>query len=175
MKWVSTLPFVLGAMANPLGGVLSDVLSRRLGLKLGRRIMGSTCLAVGAAFLLATSLTTGRTSGVVLLAIGFGALDMYLPSAWAVCMDLGGKYAGAVAGPMNSFGHIGGALCSSLFGYFVVLGGYNAPLIVIAANVALAAVLFAFIDASRPLVGDDVDTLHSAVSGTPLLEAKACV
>jgi MFS transporter, ACS family, glucarate transporter len=175
MKWYSTLPFVLGAMANPIGGVLSDLLSRRAGLKLGRRIMGSTCLAVGALFLLATSLTTGRTSGIVLLSLGFGALDMMLPSAWAVCMDIGGKYAGAVSGAMNSFGHIGGSLCTSLFGYLVMTSGsYNVPLLVIAANVALAAVLFAFIDASKPLVADEADASNAPVLDAPLVEANPC-
>jgi MFS family permease len=155
MKSYSTLPFILGALANPLGGFLSDWLSRRLGLKVGRRLMGSTCLAVGAAFLLATALTTGRYSGIVLLALGFGVLDMMLPSAWAVCMDVGGKYAGAVSGAMNSFGHIGGTTCSVVFGYLVVEGdpaSYNTPLVVIAAMVLVAAFLFAWIDPSRPLV-----------------------
>jgi MFS family permease len=155
MKPFATLPFLLGALANPLGGVLSDGLSRKFGLKVGRRLMGSTCLAVGAAFLVATALTTGRWSGIILLALGFGALDLMLSSAWAICMDVGGKYAGAVSGAMNSFGHIGGTTCSVLFGYLVVAddpGSYNTPLLVIAGMVLVAAFLFAWIDPTRPLV-----------------------
>jgi MFS family permease len=155
MKPFATLPFILGALANPLGGVLSDWLSRKLGLKVGRRLMGSTCLAIGATFLLATALTTGRWSGIVLLALGFGALDLMLPSAWAICMDVGGKYAGAVSGAMNSFGHVGGTTCSVLFGYLVVAddpASYNTPLFVIAGMVLVAAFLFAWIDPTRPLV-----------------------
>jgi ACS family glucarate transporter-like MFS transporter len=60
MAPLSTLPFVLGALANPLGGFLSDLLSRRLGVKAGRRLMGTTCLGVASLFLLATALTTGK-------------------------------------------------------------------------------------------------------------------
>jgi MFS family permease len=156
MNWIAPLPFVLGALANPLGGVLSDGLSRKLGLKVGRRVMGSTCLAVASLFLLATALTTGRWSGILLLAVGFGVLDLMLSSAWAVCMDVGGKYAGAVSGAMNSFGHTGGTLCSVLFGYLVSwYGSYNAPLFLIAAMVLVAAFLFAWIDPSRPLLRDE--------------------
>jgi nitrate/nitrite transporter NarK len=156
MRSISSLPFVLGALANPLGGILSDALSRRLGLKIGRRLMGSTCLAAGAAFMFCAAQVENRWSAVALLAVGFGTLDLMLSSAWAVCVDLGGRYAGAVSGAMNSFGHIGGALCSVLFGHIVErFGSYNAPLVVIAGMVLTAAVLFAFIDASRPLVPED--------------------
>jgi MFS family permease len=165
MKAIATLPFVLGALSNPLGGVLSDWLSRKLGLKVGRRLMGSTCLAVGALFLLATALTTGRWSGIVLLALGFGVLDLMLPSAWAICLDVGGRYAGAVSGAMNSFGHIGGTLCSVLFGYLVVqYDSYNAPLVVIAGMVLVAAFLFAWIDPSRPLLREDEPAPPAAVA-----------
>jgi nitrate/nitrite transporter NarK len=156
MASLSTLPFVLGSLANPLGGYLSDALSRRLGVKLGRRLMGSTCLAVASMFLLATSLTTGKWSGIILLSLGFGVLDLMLPSAWAVCMDVGGRYAGAVSGAMNSFGHIGGTTCSVIFGYMVEhYQSYNAPLMLIAAMVLVAAVLFSRIDPSRPLLEED--------------------
>jgi nitrate/nitrite transporter NarK len=163
MTSLSTLPFVLGAVANPLGGFLSDWLSRRLGLKAGRRLMGSTCLVIASGFLLATALTTGKWSGVILLSMGFGVLDLMLSSAWAVCMDVGGKYAGAVSGAMNSFGHIGGATCSVAFGYIVEhYGSYDAPLVLIAAMVLIAAVVFWQIDPSKTLLEDEPPTLPAA-------------
>jgi nitrate/nitrite transporter NarK len=68
---------------------------------------------------------------------------------------VGGKYAGAVSGAMNSFGHIGGTTCSVVFGYLVVEGdpsSYNTPLVVIAGMVLIAAFLFAWIDPSQPLL-----------------------
>jgi nitrate/nitrite transporter NarK len=155
MHTLSPLPFVLGALANPLGGVLSDALSRRFGLKIGRRLMGSSCLAVASLFLLATALTEGKWSGILLLAIGFGVLDLMLPSAWAVCMDVGGRYAGAVSGAMNSFGHIGSTMCALLFGYLARHYNYDLPLMVVAGMVLIAAFLFARIDPSRPLLEED--------------------
>jgi MFS family permease len=169
MRSLSTLPFILGALANPLGGVLSDLFSRRYGLKIGRRVMGSTCLTVGALFMIATAMTTGQISGIVLLALGFGALDMMLSSAWAVSMDVGGRYAGAVSGAMNSFGHIGGSLCSILFGHLVeAFGNYEAPLIVIAVVGLIAAVVVAFIDPRRSLDADEPAGHLPAVSQSPL-------
>jgi ACS family glucarate transporter-like MFS transporter len=88
-----------------------------------------------------------------LLSLGFGVLDLMLPSAWAVCMDVGGKYAGAVSGAMNSCGNLGGAICSVMFGYAVqYYQSYNAPLLIIAGMVLVAAVLFSRIDPSKPLL-----------------------
>ena len=122
--------------------------------------------------MLATALTTSKTSGIVLLALGFGALDLMLSSAWAVPMDIGGRYAGAVSGAMNSFGHIGGSLCSILYGYLAELfGNYDGPLMVVAGMVLIAAVLFAFVDPSQQLVGDEP---HKIVSASQAAEAP-CV
>ncbi|MGQ0636434.1 MAG: MFS transporter [Planctomycetaceae bacterium] len=166
MTLLSTLPFVLGALANPLGGFLSDLLSQRLGLKLGRRLMGVTCLVLSAAFLLATAASSGKWSGIILLSLGFGCLDLALPSAWAVCMDVGGKYAGAASGAMNSFGHVGGTLCSVLFGYCVEhFHSYDVPLVVIALMLLVSAALFSQIDSSQPVLFEEEPIRLSAVAG----------
>jgi MFS family permease len=153
MAVFAALPFVLGAAGNLLGGFLSDRLSRRYGLSVGRRVLGSVCLAVSALLLLATALTTGKVSGVVFLALGFGVMDCMLPAAWALCLDVGGRYAGAVTGAMNTAGQAGGFICAVLFGYLVKgTDDYNAPLFVIAAMVLLSAALFWHLDPTRPLV-----------------------
>jgi fucose permease len=149
----SSLPFIMGALGNLGGGFLCDELSRRLGLSWGRRLIGSASLMGSALLLLATALTTGKTSGVILLALGFGLMDCMLPTAWATCLDVGGRHAGAVTGAMNSAGQAGGVVCTVLFGYLVeAYGDYNVPLFPIAAMVFIAGVLFLWIDPTRPLV-----------------------
>lgn len=143
----ASLPFILGAMANVAGGQLGDRLVRRFGLRFGRRVMGSVCLLISAGFLVATAATTGKLTGVALLALGFGVMDCMLPSAWSLCLDIGGRYSGAVSGAMNTAGSAGGFVCTLLFGYLVnAFGDYNLPIFVIAAMVALAACLFWLID-----------------------------
>jgi len=152
----SSFPFVLGAGGNLVGGFLSDRLSRTHGPLVGRRLLGSVCLAVSALLLFATALTTGKTSGVILLALGFGVMDCMLPSAWAICLDVGQQYAGSVTGAMNTAGQVGGFVCSVLFGYLVkAFGSYDAPLFLIASMVLLSAVLFSLIDPTRQLVPDE--------------------
>jgi MFS family permease len=159
----STLPFILGAGANLVGGFLSDHASKRYGLKVGRRIIGSSGLGLSAIFILVTALTTGKASGVIFVSLGYGAMDLMLPSAWAICLDLGGRYAGAVSGAMNSGGHIGGFLCSVLFGYLVShFGNYSAPLFAIATMLMVSAILFSRIDPTTPIAIEEGEVKQHA-------------
>jgi MFS family permease len=143
----SALPFIVGAAANVAGGYVSDAAVRQFGVRRGRTLVGTVCLSLAALLLVVTALTSGRVSAVVLLTAGFGIMDLMLPSAWALCLDIGGAYAGSVTGAMNSAGQFGGFLCTVLFGYIVDrYGDYNAPLLVIAAMLLISAYLFSRID-----------------------------
>jgi ACS family glucarate transporter-like MFS transporter len=152
MSLFAALPFVLGALGNAVGGRLGDRLVRRYGLSLGRRLMGTTCLLLSAALLAATALTTGKMTGVVLLALGFGVMDCMLPSAWSLCVDVGGRHSGAVSGAMNTAGSAGGFACTWLFGQLVgAVGDYSNPMFFIAGMVSFAACLFWLIDPTKPI------------------------
>jgi len=76
-----------------------------------------------------------------------------LPCAWAICLDVGQKHAGAVTGAMNSAGQAGGYICTVLFGYLLKwYDSYEVPLVVIGTMVLISAALFWLIDPARPLV-----------------------
>jgi len=152
----STLPFIVGACANLLGGTLSDILVRRFGLKVGRRTVGSLGLGLAALFMFATAMTPSMTAAAVFLALGYGSMDCMLPVAWAVCLDVGRKYAGAVTGAMNMAGQVGSFLSSVAFGYLVkAFNDYNLPLIPMSAMLLLSALLFVRIDPTRQLVPEE--------------------
>jgi nitrate/nitrite transporter NarK len=86
-------------------------------------------------------------------------MDGMLPAAWAMCLDVGGRYSGAVTGAMNSAGQAGGFVCTLLFGYLVQASGdYNRPIFVIAGMVMVSAWLFWKIDAARPLIEEPAAT-----------------
>jgi MFS family permease len=153
MATFAALPFLLGAAGNLAGGELSDRLTRRYGPRLGRRVVGSASLAASAALILTTALIQTKLVALICLSLGLGVMDCMLPSAWALCLDLGKAHAGAVTGAMNSAGQFGGFVCSVLFGYLVqASGSYDAPLYVIAFMVLSSAALFTRLDPTRPLV-----------------------
>jgi MFS family permease len=153
MKYLSALPFIVGACGNLFGGTLSDWLTQRYGLKFGRRAVGVTGLALSALLMLLAALTGNKYAAVVFLTLGYGAMDCMLPASWAVCMDVGKKYAGTVSGTMNMAGQVGSFASSVLFGYLVVwFGSYNAPLYPMAALLFVSALFFWRIDPTEPLL-----------------------
>lgn len=156
MTYYAALPFVLGSLANVWGGFLSDALVRRFGLRTGRRLLGSASLAASALMLAGAGFVSGRTEAGLLLALSFGTMDLMLPTAWALCLDIAGKDAGAVTGTMNMAGQFGGFVCTVLFGYVVERSGsYHAPLFLIATMLSVSALIFSRIDPSRPLFASE--------------------
>jgi len=165
MGFFSTFPFIIGAMANLFGGFLSDVLSRKYGLKWGRRAVGATGLALAGCFLLCTALTGSKMAAVVFLTLGYGSMDCMLPAAWAVCLDVGQKYAGTVSGTMNMAGQIGSFTSAVAFGYMVnYFHNYNTPLIPLATMLLISAVLFLRIDPTQQLIPETASTAATAVN-----------
>lgn len=163
MAVASTLPFLVGAAGNLLGGLLSDRLVRTRGLRFGRRVVGATGLALSGACMLATAATESKLAAVILLALGFGAMDCMLPVSWAVCLDVGRKYAGAVSGSMNMAGQFGSFATAVVFGYIVgATNSYDAPLVPMGCMLLLSAYLFSRIDPTQPLVRGEESRLEKA-------------
>lgn len=149
---LTSLPFLVGLAANLAGGVLGDRMSARWGAKNALRAIPSVCLALTAAVLAAMALFHGKFAAVALSSLGFGMMDLMLPSAWAMCLAIGGRFSGTATGMMNTAGQAGGFIGAVLFGYIVeATGNYNLPLWLIAAMVLISAVLFTRIDSSRGL------------------------
>ena len=158
MGVLSALPFLLGCCGNLAGGFLSDRLARRYGLKVARCGQASASLALSSLLILGLAFANDKALVVILSSIGFGVLDLMLPAAWSLCLDLGRAHAGVLTGTMNTAGLAGGFVCTVLFGYLVrETGGYRVPLCAISAMVMTSAVLFALIDPYRPVWDEPVN------------------
>jgi len=152
---LTSFPFLVGLGANLGGGALGDRLTERWGAKAALRTITSVCLALTATILVGMALCHGKVTIVVLSSLGFGMMDLMLPSAWAMCLAIGGGASGTATGMMNTAGQAGGFLCTVLFGYIVhATGSYNLPLWFIAAMVLTSAFLFSRIDCTRGLHTD---------------------
>lgn len=150
---LSAVPFVLGGIANACGGFACDRLVRAYGLRSGRRIAGAAGLTVAALCIAALLLTTDRYATLLLLALSYAGITFQQPVAWAVCLDVGGEYAGAVSGAMNSAAQVGSFLLSVSFGYITAAtGNYDLPLLPIAVALAAGALCWLRIDATRTVV-----------------------
>ncbi len=153
LTYAVAVPFVMSMAGNIAGGYLTDRLSVRYGLKVGRKALGATSLAVSAVCMFLAAFIPGKMAVFVFLSLCFGIFDLMLPSAWALCVDLGKQHAGAISGAMNTAGNIGGFFCGILFGFLVdASGDYNLPLYMIAAMLIISALLFAFINPEEKLI-----------------------
>lgn len=155
LTYAIAVPFVMSMIGNISGGYLTDKLSAKYGLKVGRKALGSSSLIVSAIFMFLAAFIPGKMQVFIFLSLAFGIIDLMLPSAWALCIDLGKKYSGAVSGAMNTAGNLGGFVCSLIFGYVVsATGNYNLPLYIIAGMLVISAIIFMFIDPTKQLISD---------------------
>ena len=153
LTYAVAIPFLMGVIGNITGGYLSDKFSKKYGVKIGRRLLGVTGLTISALFMFLGGFIPGKMQVLIFLSLCFGVMDLMLPSAWAVCLDVGKKYAGAISGAMNTAGNIGGFVCATVFGYLVeATGNYNFPLFIIGGMLLISAIIFLRIDATKQLV-----------------------
>jgi sugar phosphate permease len=149
---LSTLPYVVGACANGLGGVVSDLLARRIGLKSGRRVIGVAGLSVAAIFMAATLESTTAFWSLTFLSLSYAGILFQQPNLCSLCLDCGKEHAGAVFGFMNTAGYIASSVSSVVFGYIVAYtGSYETPFIPMLVLLCLGAYLWVKMDATRQI------------------------
>ena len=161
LTYAVAVPFIMSMIGNIAGGHLTDKLTKRYGIKVGRKALGSTSLAVSAVCMFLAAFIPGKMAVFVFLSLCFGIFDLMLPSAWALCIDLGKRHAGTLSGAMNTAGNIGGFCCGILFGELVQQSGnYNLPLYMIAVMLIVSAVLFAFINPEKPIINEECGMMN---------------
>ncbi len=153
--WLSALPLIgigAGVMA---GGWLSDVLRRRWGARIGRRLPAMAGLPLAACAIVG-AIATASPHGAVAMFVTAGALAaLAMAPSWAVCLDIGKRHAGVVSGAMNMFGNLGGTLSSVAVGQCLdVWHSWNVPIYSIAVFYLLAAACWLGIDPEKPIADD---------------------
>jgi ACS family glucarate transporter-like MFS transporter len=149
---LASLPFLVGAAANLAGGIAGDALVRRLGLRWGRRSIGIVGYGGAALFVLAATLTSQNLLAIVFLSLAYGGITTGQPALMGACLDIGGRYAGAVTGAMNTAAYSGAFLSSVAYGYIATAYGYEAPFVPIIGFLALGTLLWLKVDAQEELI-----------------------
>jgi MFS transporter, ACS family, glucarate transporter len=147
---IHTVILLSAACASILGGRLTDYLTRRYGLRVGRAI-GAVAMPLSALALTVAALTHSAALAAVAMTVAAGAEDLSLSPSWAMCHDIGGDAAGTVTAVMNTYGNIGGALSPLVVGYALDWwGSWSIPLLIAAGVAVLGGVFTLLIDTRRP-------------------------
>jgi len=147
MGWYASLPWMAGALAQPLMGWLSDQLIRR-----GISITVSRKTTIIAMQLLAASVVLAGYTPDAMTAVWLLTLSVACESAstsvlWATCTDVAPpSAAGSLAGLMNTAGGLAGVLAPLVTGFLLKLtGSFQQALLIASCMVVLAACSMWFI------------------------------
>jgi ACS family glucarate transporter-like MFS transporter len=149
--YVTSTQWLAGAAGAAAGGWLCDRLCKNIGLKWGCRwpiVIGMTLsalLLVGGAFY------TDPMISVAMLACCFFFNQLTEGTYWATSIAIGGKFAGAAGGVMNTGANIMGVVNALLVPWFADTFGWTVAIASGAGFALLGALLLLFVRADKPL------------------------
>ena len=151
------LPLFMGGLGNPVSVFLGERLLRSTkSVDRTRRIVASLGFAGACAFLMVTTYMQDARAAVISIALASFFNDLAMPPSWAATMDMGGRYAGTLAGAMNSWGNLGGAVAPAVIGYVLAWTNHNWNVAFYISAVLYAAAIpcWIFLDSVTPLAVD---------------------
>jgi MFS transporter, ACS family, glucarate transporter len=158
---LAIFPLFFGGCGSLVCGLLSARVARWTGsVKTTRRLMASLGF-FGAGTMLLISIQI-QDPLPAMIAMGFASFfnDLVMPGAWAACMDVGGRFAGTLAGSMNMMGNVAGFVAPMIGGRMVEAtktasatntADYHPFMYVMAVVYLLGTVVWPFIDPVKPI------------------------
>lgn len=114
---LSGLPLCLAMMGDLFGGLVTDRVTARFGLRHGRATVGVISYLIAAAAMLSVPFCPDPFLAVVLISVAVAATMFSLAGAWATCMDIGREHTGTVGATMNTAGQVGSLFCPLIVAY----------------------------------------------------------
>jgi len=161
----AVLPFISLTVCCLLGGVISDWLVRTRNPFTGRCIFPSVALLACGLFLFLGSRTDDPLLATIILAGGVGALYLTQSSYFAVAADMAGGHTGILAGWINSFNQIAGAITASATPWLAGKYGWAAAFYVAAGFAVIGALAWLTVDPETVLAeaGHPLNSLAETV------------
>jgi len=141
------LPFFLSVPGDLLGGLTTDWVAARLGLRAGRCGVGGAAYVVAGGGMILAGASSNPLVSAVAISVATAASMFTLGAAWGTCLDIGGSHAGVVSAAMNTSGQIGAILSPVIAVYLKEATGlWSAPLYLMGGLFVVGAVFWTFID-----------------------------
>jgi ACS family glucarate transporter-like MFS transporter len=155
LGFLSGLPLLVSVPSDLFGGVVTDRLSARFGLWVGRCVLGAVAYAISAVALFFAAASGAPIAAAVLIAIATGVCMFTLGAAWGVCSEVGRNQIALVGAIMNTAGQVASMACPLIVAYSVKwFHNWDLPLYLLAALLALGVVCWLVIDPDRPVLDE---------------------
>ena len=146
------LPLIVSMPGDLLGGVVTDRLVSRYGLRIGRCGLGAVAYVVAGVALLFAAASSTPMLAATLIAVATGLTMFTLGAAWGTVIEVGRNHVGVVGATMNSVGNLAAMLNPLIVAYSVQwFGSWNLPLYLMGALFLVGAVCWTVIDPRRPV------------------------
>lgn len=152
LSFFSGLPLLLSVLGDIGGGAVTDFLTRRFGLRLGRSSVSVAGYAVAGVAMFGSVFSSTPMMAASLIAIAVAASMFPLSASWAACMDIGGGHTALLSAAMNTTGQIGSILSPVVAGWAVThFSNWQAPLLIMGGLYVVSSVLWIFVDPRKGL------------------------
>ena len=148
--WASG-PFIAMALFCPLGGWLSDRLTKKYGRREGRNGVGGAGMLLTGLLIFSGAMAREPYTAIVLLSLGAGILYATVGAYWASTIDLSHEHSGALSGLMNMGANLGGTLSPTLTPLIGEAWGWPAALTVAAGVALLGSLLWLGVKYDHPV------------------------
>jgi MFS transporter, ACS family, glucarate transporter len=146
------LPLLVSMPGDLLGGFVTDRLSARYGLRLGRAGLGALAYAIAGVALLGAAAAASPVLAASLIAVATGLTMFTLGAAWGTVIEVGRNHVGVVGATMNSAGNLAAMLNPLIVAYSVQwFASWNLPLYLMGVLFLIGAVCWTLVDPKRPV------------------------
>ena len=141
------LPLILSVAGDLLGGVTTDMVTKRFGLRIGRCAVGAIAYTLAGTSMIFAGVVHQPMLAATLIALAV-ALSMFtLGASWSTCLDIGGNHSGVVSAAMNTSGALSSVLSPLMVTYLLrVYGNWSVPLYVMGGLFLMGSVCWTLIN-----------------------------
>jgi MFS family permease len=144
-----------------LGGLVTDRLAARYGLRIGRCALGATAYLVAGVALIGAAVSTTPILAATLIAVATGMTMFTLGAAWGTVIEVGRNHVGVVGATMNSVGNLAAMLNPLIVAYSVQwFGSWNLPLYIMGVLFLLGTACWTLIDPTEPVFAEAAEPVH---------------
>jgi nitrate/nitrite transporter NarK len=150
----AVFPLLFGGFGSLFCGLISARVAQWTGsVRLTRRLLACVGFLGASAFLFGSIQIQDPLMAMLAMGMASFSNDLVMPGAWGACMDVGGKYAGTLAGSMNMMGNLAGFVAPWAGGYILqqTSDDWNVLLYVMVGAYLLGVACWPFIDPTTPI------------------------